>query len=258
MKKVCIIPARAGSQRVKNKNSRKLGKHPLFAWQIRNVIESKVFDDVLFSSDSEEYLQTAEQYGATPVLRPDEYALPDIRVETAASVALDTYYGGERKQGRSVPDKILPPITCVALPTAPFTPPEAYRHLCEIIGENDTESAVTFAPTPHNTLRSFYRPSGLSPKSRMSEFFYPVSGSFTKTGFQSQDLPKTYFPTYGASFVKTQTLRLYSSYYAISSEKQRGIDVTLLNEYAGVDIDTKEDFDFAEQLVQENKVVFHD
>lgn len=258
MKKVCIIPARAGSQRVKNKNSRKLGKHPLFAWQIRNAIESEVFDDVLFSSDSEEYLQTAEQYGATPVLRPDEYALPDIRVEIAASVALDTYYGGEKRQGRAAPDKLLPPITCVALPTAPFTPPEAYKHLCEIMGTNNTESAVTFAPTPYNTLRTFYRPSGLAPGVGMSEFFYPVSGSFTKTGFQSQDLPKTYFPTYGACFVKTQTLRLYGSYYAASSEKQRGIDVTLLNKYANIDIDTEEDFELAEQLVKEKKVVFHD
>jgi CMP-N-acetylneuraminic acid synthetase len=74
MKKVCIIPARAGSQRVKNKNSRKLGKHPLFAWQIRNAIESKVFDEVLFSSDSEKYLQTAEkstckQQSSTGLLR---------------------------------------------------------------------------------------------------------------------------------------------------------------------------------------------
>ena len=258
MRSVCVIPARAGSQRVKSKNIRKLGKHPLFAWQIRNAIASEVFDEVIFSSESEKYLRIAEQYGAIPVLRPDEYALPHIRVELAASVSLDVHYGGERRQGRSVPDKILPPLTCVALPTAPFTPPEAYRHLREIIGKNDTESAVTFAPTPHNTLRTFYRPSGLSPKSGMSEFFYPVSGSFTKTGFQSQDLPKTYFPTYGASFVKTQTLRLYSSYYAASSEKQRGIDVTLLNKYAGLDIDTEEDFDFAEQVVREKKVVFHD
>jgi hypothetical protein len=126
------------------------------------------------------------------------------------------------------------------------------------MGANNTESAVTFAPTPYNTLRTFYRPSGLVPGVGMSEFFYPVSGSFTKTGFQSQDLPKTYFPTYGACFVKTQTLRLYGSYYATSSEKQRGIDVTLLNKYANLDIDTEEDFEVAEQLVKEKKVVFHD
>ena len=50
-----FIPARSGSTRLKNKNIKKLLHYPLFFWTIKSCIESKKFDKIIFSSDSESY-----------------------------------------------------------------------------------------------------------------------------------------------------------------------------------------------------------
>jgi CMP-N,N'-diacetyllegionaminic acid synthase len=79
---VGLIPARAGSKRVKNKNIRPLGGHPVIAYTIAAARESGIFGDVIVSTDSEPFAEIARHYGASvPFLRPDEYAgdrSPDI------------------------------------------------------------------------------------------------------------------------------------------------------------------------------------
>ena len=79
---VGLIPARAGSKRVKNKNIKPLGGHPVMAYTIAAARESGIFGDVIVSTDSEQFADIARHYGASiPFLRPDEYAgdrSPDI------------------------------------------------------------------------------------------------------------------------------------------------------------------------------------
>lgn len=79
---VAFIPARAGSKRVKDKNIRVLGGHPMLAYSIRAAIDSGVFDAVVCATDSELYAEVARHYGAdVPVLRPTEISgdkSPDI------------------------------------------------------------------------------------------------------------------------------------------------------------------------------------
>jgi CMP-N,N'-diacetyllegionaminic acid synthase len=79
---VGLIPARAGSKRVKNKNIKPLGGHPVIAYTIAAARESGIFGDVIVSTDSEPFAEIARHYGASvPFLRPDEYAgdrSPDI------------------------------------------------------------------------------------------------------------------------------------------------------------------------------------
>ena len=79
---VALIPARSGSKRIKNKNIKLLNGHPLIAYTIQSAIKSKVFDDVIVSTDSEDIKKISEYYGASvPFLRPSRYATdtsPDI------------------------------------------------------------------------------------------------------------------------------------------------------------------------------------
>jgi CMP-N,N'-diacetyllegionaminic acid synthase len=75
MKALAIIPARAGSQRVKNKNIRRLAGHPLIAYSICCAIESRVFSRVIVTTDSEEIADVARHYGAdVPFIRPKKLA----------------------------------------------------------------------------------------------------------------------------------------------------------------------------------------
>ena len=86
---VGLIPARAGSVRVRDKNVRPLNGHPVLAYSIRSALDSGVFDDVIVSTDSELYADIARHYGASvPFRRPDEYAgarSPDSRARASAA-----------------------------------------------------------------------------------------------------------------------------------------------------------------------------
>ena len=79
---IALIPARAGSQRVVDKNIKELNGHPLLAYTISAAKQSGVFSRVIVSTDSEEIASIARQYGAEiPFLRPAEFATgssPDI------------------------------------------------------------------------------------------------------------------------------------------------------------------------------------
>jgi N-acylneuraminate cytidylyltransferase len=79
---VALIPARAGSKRVPDKNIRPLAGHPVMAYTIAAALDSGIFADVIVSTDSEHYAEIAQYYGAeVPFLRPPELAgdvSPDI------------------------------------------------------------------------------------------------------------------------------------------------------------------------------------
>lgn len=61
---IAIIPARAGSKRIKNKNIKNFFGKPLIYNSIKTAINSKLFDDVIVSSDSKKIQNIAKKYGA--------------------------------------------------------------------------------------------------------------------------------------------------------------------------------------------------
>jgi len=79
---VALIPARAGSKRIPDKNIRPLAGHPLIAYTISSALQSQVFSAVIVSTDSQLYRDIAGHYGAeVPYLRPADIAgdlSPDI------------------------------------------------------------------------------------------------------------------------------------------------------------------------------------
>jgi len=79
---IALIPARAGSKRVLDKNIKLLGSHPLLAYTIGAALESGIFNKIIVSTDSEQYAELARSYGAeVPFLRPAHLATatsPDI------------------------------------------------------------------------------------------------------------------------------------------------------------------------------------
>lgn len=61
---IAIIPARAGSVRLKNKNLKLLNGKPLIYYAINTAIKSNLFDEVIISTDSQKILNKAIKYGA--------------------------------------------------------------------------------------------------------------------------------------------------------------------------------------------------
>lgn len=72
MKKIAIIPARSGSKGLVNKNILMLLDKPILAYTIEAAIQSEKFIKVIVSTDSLEYKEIAEKYGAEVVIRGEE------------------------------------------------------------------------------------------------------------------------------------------------------------------------------------------
>lgn len=75
MNRICTICARGGSKGVKNKNLRELLGKPLIAHSILQAKKSGLFDVIAVSSDDEQILQVALDYGVDyTIKRPEELA----------------------------------------------------------------------------------------------------------------------------------------------------------------------------------------
>ena len=112
---IALIPARSGSERVPQKNIRRLERHPLLAYAVATARQSGIFDRIVCSTDSTEIAEIARRYGAeVPFLRPAEYATatsPDIEWIADTLEHLDERYD----------------LFAIVRATNPFRGPDAFR-----------------------------------------------------------------------------------------------------------------------------------
>ena len=72
MRKLAIIPARGGSKRIPRKNIRNFLGTPIIAHTIKIALSTKIFDEVMVSTDDEEISKISKFYGAkVPFLRSE-------------------------------------------------------------------------------------------------------------------------------------------------------------------------------------------
>ncbi len=74
MRIAALIPARAGSKRIKGKNVKPLGDKPLIVWTIALARELVDVEEVFVSSDSQHYCDLASNHGGHPIHRPKALA----------------------------------------------------------------------------------------------------------------------------------------------------------------------------------------
>jgi len=71
MKIIAMIPARMGSQRVKQKNIRPLNGKPLISHIVETAVLSDIFDEVYINSESDVFQEIADYYKIKFYKRPD-------------------------------------------------------------------------------------------------------------------------------------------------------------------------------------------
>ena len=78
---IAIIPARGGSKRIKRKNIKNFFGYPIISYAIKNAISSKLFKDVIISTDDNEIANKALKYGAkVPFIRPKKISGDDVGI----------------------------------------------------------------------------------------------------------------------------------------------------------------------------------
>ena len=75
---LAVIPARGGSKGIPGKNIKLIAGKPLIAWTIEAAKQSKYISRIILSSDDDDIIQVAQQYGCeVPFIRPKSLAQDD-------------------------------------------------------------------------------------------------------------------------------------------------------------------------------------
>lgn len=142
---VAIIPARANSKSIKNKNIIQINKKPLIAFTIQAALKSKIFKDIIVSTDSKRIKKISEKYGAeVPFLRPKHLSLDKT---PTYPVIKDVYL--KIKKLKSINYKYI----CILQPTSPF---RNHKHIKEayskILETKNADSLISCQRVPHNFI----------------------------------------------------------------------------------------------------------
>ena len=89
MKILAIIPARAGSKGIPNKNIRIIGGHPLIYYSIKNALSSQYITDVIVTTDSPEVKIIATQMGASVRWRDERLCGDAVTLDAVIDDAID-------------------------------------------------------------------------------------------------------------------------------------------------------------------------
>lgn len=131
---IAIVPARSGSEGIKDKNIIDVCGFPLIAYSIMAAHMCKEISRVIVSTDSEKYAEIAKEYGAeVPFLRPKKFSgseSQDIEYLTHALHCL-----GQKEN--SVPQYIA-----LLRPTTPIRSVEMIYWAIASIKENESASAL--------------------------------------------------------------------------------------------------------------------
>ena len=130
-----IIPARAGSKRLPNKNIRLLNGSPLISYIISTALKVPALDDVIVSTDSRKIANIAERYGAkVPFLRPAKYATDKASSFQALQHAVKIYEGSTKKN--------VDIIVCLQ-PTSPTTTAVDIKRCIDLVVAENYDSAIS-------------------------------------------------------------------------------------------------------------------
>ena len=137
MNNICIIAARRGSKRIKNKNIKLFHGKPIIYWSIKAALESRCFSKIIVSSDSKKILKISEKFGASKnKLRP-KYLSKD---KSSMDGAIKYELFNERKKNHV--DNV-----CCIVATSTLINPKDIKNSLKILKNNNTDyvfSATTY------------------------------------------------------------------------------------------------------------------
>lgn len=94
-KKIAIITARSGSKGLPDKNILTLNNKPIISYTIEAAVKSNEFERIIVSTDSEEYKEISEKYGAEVIMRSKENSsdtATSYQVIEEVLSKIDSYY----------------------------------------------------------------------------------------------------------------------------------------------------------------------
>lgn len=222
---IAIIPARGGSKGLPGKNIKLLNGKPLIAYTIEAALNSEKISRVIVSTDDKEIADVALQYGAEiPFMRPGFLASDNAK-------SIDVYnYTIERLKNE---EKIKINEIVVLQPTSPLRTSKHIDEAIDIYLKKDADSVISYCKEDHPVFwHKFINNDGT-----FEEIF---SEDYQKN---RQEIKPTYYPN-GAIYIFKKNILLTRQYYTDKSFAY------IMGQKCSIDIDTNEDFKYAEWLLQ--------
>lgn len=222
-KVLAIVPARAGSKRVINKNFRNIAGLPLIAWTLKDLKSSKYIDHIYVSTDSTEIQRISKDFGVEcEPLRPSELATDHT---SSFEVVLD------------IVNNIKPGFDIILLlqPTSPLRSLENIDQALELFAAKGAHSVTSVCETESH-------PSWCSPLPSDFSIGEMVKNLQVK---RSQDL-ETYYRLNGAIYIiSAEEFQSARSFFA-----EKNAFAYRMSRIDSLDIDTEEDLFLAECILK--------
>ena len=227
MEVLCLIPARAGSKGVPNKNIAVVAGRPLIAWTIDAARASKVVTRVVASTDSPEYADICRRHGAeVPFLRPPHLALDDVPALEPTLHALDWL----AKNDRYEPDYLI-----LLQPTSPLRSADDIDAALGLAVSRRADAVVSVSPVACHP----YKTTLLDAQGRLKPY---MDGA--RADARRQNLPEV-FGFNGAIFlIRPAVLRINRTWYPENTVAY------VMPPNRSLDIDTPWDLQLADLLVR--------
>ena len=224
MKNIAIIPARSGSKGLKDKNIKDLCGRPLLSYSIEAAKGSKVFDEIMVSTDSERYAAIAKEYGASvPFLRSSATSSDTASSWDTVLEVLENY----GKTGRAFDN------VCLLQPTSPLRTAEDIKQAYALFQTAET-AVISVCEVDHSPLWCNTLPDDLS-----------LDGFIKPSNFKQRQKIDKYYRLNGAVyFVKVSAL--YESQFLY----RQGSYAYVMDKRRSIDIDDEFDFRMAEFLMR--------
>ena len=230
MKILGIIPARAGSKRVKDKNIRPFGGKTLTHFAIEQALEAKHLDRIIVSSDSDKVLSIAETYKKVEVLKRPS----DLASDTAPAIDYMQHAIKHCETEGWTPDLVV-----IIQPTSPIRNGEDIDNTIDCLKKNIiTDSAVSIVKLPHDVHPHKFK----TLDDGILEPWLVDEGQKTA----EKDLPEIYIRNCAVYVFKVENLKKDVTY----GEKCIGYK---MKPESAVDINDMLDFEFAEYLIKKIK-----
>ncbi len=144
--RVCaVVPARAGSKGVKNKNLKLLAGKPLLAWSVDVAQKTSLIDRVIVSTDGDEIAEIASRLGAEVYARP-----PHLASDSALIVdGLRDLSARLRQEGETAKYMVM------LEPTSPLRSTEDIEICLETLDRENLDSVTTFCEPELNPWRAW-------------------------------------------------------------------------------------------------------
>ena len=221
MSNVAIITARGGSKRIPRKNIRDFLGKPIIAYSIQVALESKLFDEIMVSTDDKEIADIAISYGAkVPFFRSEKNSDDYAGTADVLKEVLEEY----AKLG-----KIFDWMCCI-YPTAPLVTADKLIESMKKLQEINADALIPIVKFSYPPQRSF-----VMNEKRFLEYKYPEN-IFKR----SQDLEMLYHDAGQFYFIKVETFMKNKTLVC------KNTIPLIVDELSVQDIDTEEDWKMAE------------